>query len=140
MSDYSEIEHLSFIVWEDDPGRLNRDMAMLTAYMDESRTDGGKPFPVVGGYLASLEHWLTFSVEWKGVLKEFGISSFHAAPCWANERGSQFEDRDRWNWQAKGKLIGQLLTVIERHAMRSIVSSLDHRAYVQCSDERSSSH
>ena len=91
--EYSEIEHLSYIVWEDDPRRRSRTMAMLTAYFDESRTDSDMPFPVIAGYLGEVGEWLSFSVEWKAVLATAGLSFFHAAECWANQRGSEFEDR-----------------------------------------------
>lgn len=132
--EYSEIEHLSFIVWENDPERRSRHMAMLTAYMDESRTDEGKPYPVIGGYIAPVEEWLAFSGEWKAVLSDAGLTGFHAADCWSNDK--PFDDRRRWNMPAKERLVNKLLTVIEQHAIKSIVTAVDNDAYLESIGDR----
>lgn len=138
-SDYSEIDHLSFVVWENDPARRSRYMAMLTAYLDESRTDEGKAYPVIGGYLAPVEAWLAFSSEWKAILREEGIPCFHAAECWGNIKKSVFEDRQKWTMREKERLIGRLLTVVEAHVFRGVVSSLDNQAYLKLIGDRKAS-
>jgi len=134
--EYSEIEHLSFIAWENDPERRSRHMVMLTAYLDESRTDEGKPYPVIGGYLSEVGEWLAFSVEWRAILADAGLPCFHAAECWANEKHSPFEDRTKWTMAAKERLIGKLLTVIEQYALRSILSTVDNDAYLEVIGDR----
>jgi Protein of unknown function (DUF3800) len=114
-------------------------MVMLTAYFDESRTDEGKSYPVIGGYLSAVGEWIEFSVEWKSVLAEAGLASFHTVELWANEKGSPFEDKTKWDMAAKERLVNQLLTVIERYALRSVVSMVDNDAYLAVIGDRQTS-
>lgn len=111
-------------------------MAMLTAYLDESRTDGGMPFPTIGGYIGTVDAWLAFSIEWKEVLADAGLTFFHAAECWANQKGSQFEDREKWDLAAKRRLVGKFLTIVERHGLRGVLSTLDNDAYLEIIGDR----
>jgi hypothetical protein len=105
-------------------------MAMLTAYFDESRMDdgdGGKPYPVIGGYVASVENWLSLTSQWRAVLQDNGLKAFHAKDCWANQK--EFKDRVRWNKQAKCDLVNGLLDIIQEHVPLSIISTIDGEAY-----------
>jgi hypothetical protein len=47
---------------------------MLAAYTDESETAG---FGAFGGYVASVDEWEEFAVEWQQILNDFKIDYFH---------------------------------------------------------------
>ncbi len=134
---YSAIEHLSFDLWGDDPKRLTNIMTMVTAYLDESRVDDDKPYPIVGGYLGEVGDWIEFAAQWRAVLSKAKVKAFHAKDLWGNNKKSDFADKKRWNMPAKEALVGELLTIIEGHRNRySIIASLDNAAYLDLIGDR----
>jgi len=129
---YSAIEHLSFDLWGDDLKRLTNVMAMVTAYLDESRMDDDKPYPVISGYLCEVGDWIEFTTKWRAVLSKAKVKTFHTKELWGNAKKSDFADKRRWNMPAKEALVGELLTVIEHHRNRyAIIASLDNAAYLE---------
>src|SRR5688500_18130691 len=58
--------------------RRRRLIAMLTACLDESGTDGVSPIVMVGGYVSTVDLWEKFAVEWAQFLKSENLEVFHA--------------------------------------------------------------
>lgn len=53
-------------------------MIKLTAYFDESGTDGRSPIVAVGGYISTNELWNEFQNEWNQFLSNNDIEVFHS--------------------------------------------------------------
>jgi hypothetical protein len=50
-------------------------MFQLQAYLDET---GDEAIPAMGSCIASAEAWVAFHDQWQAVLRQFGVSWFHA--------------------------------------------------------------
>jgi hypothetical protein len=50
---------------------------MYKAYFDESGTHSESKTLVVSGWVSSDEQWLTFETQWRDLLSDFGITTFH---------------------------------------------------------------
>ena len=70
---YNAFEHLWRSVFPIDANE--KLMTILTAYFDESGTDGRSPIVAVGGYISTVELWEDFQREWKRLM---GDTVFHA--------------------------------------------------------------
>jgi hypothetical protein len=53
-------------------------VALLTAYLDESGTDGRSGVVAVAGYVSTAELWDSFQCQWSDFLTKNGINVFHA--------------------------------------------------------------
>src|SRR5579863_9901296 len=63
--------------WNQCGGFYGRDrVVVFDAYIDESGTDS-KALIVLAAYVARVEKWADFSVEWNNVLREAGANYFH---------------------------------------------------------------
>jgi hypothetical protein len=71
----ASIERLSAIVFP--LSARERNMAMYSAYFDES-TGNKSPIFVVAGFLSRDVLWSQFEKEWKEVLGKFEVKAFHA--------------------------------------------------------------
>jgi hypothetical protein len=134
---YCALEHISHVGCDDEVSRLSRYMAMLTAYLDESRMEDTNAYPVIGGYLGTVEGWLSLTAAWRDVLRDEGVPQFHAADLWANDK--PFDDRDRWTFDAKVALVDRLLDVIHESAICSVVTAIDNAAYLDVAGTRKQS-
>jgi len=69
---------------------------VYAAYLDESGKDGRSPVIVVAGYLSRVQQWTTFCREWRELLDDHDLESFHMTDF---ERGggpfSGWSDNDR---------------------------------------------
>jgi hypothetical protein len=52
-------------------------MAFLTAYFDDSGHPASHRVVALGGFVSTTDHWIRFSKEWQGVLKEFDVPYMH---------------------------------------------------------------
>ena len=98
MTSYCPIQHLAMSLH---PCRTWGDtiMGMFTAYFDASGQEHEHPYMVVAGFVSSVTAWLEFSEEWKAVLGQYGIKTFHATDC-QNWKG-EFKD---WKGQDNKRL------------------------------------
>ena len=131
---YCALEHISYVGCDDEATRLSRYMAMLTAYLDESRMEDTKAYPVVGGYLGTVEGWLALTAAWKDALRDEGISHFHAKDLWSNDE--PFDDTARWTFDAKVALVDRLIDIIHRSVICSVVTAIDNSAYLAVAGSR----
>ncbi len=85
---------------------------MFTAYFDASGQEHEHPYMVVAGFVSSAKVWSEFSDEWRAVLGNYHLKTFHAADC-QNFRGEFIE------WKGKEdkrlRLWCDLLGVIKKH-------------------------
>jgi hypothetical protein len=105
--------------------RERRRIVILTAFSDDSGSDGTTPFFVLAGYVAEVERWNAFSEDWGMMLeRQPRIEYFKMRE--AESRRGQFGG---WSIeQAVAKQI-QLAECIKRHARFGIGSFVSHRAY-----------
>ena len=50
---------------------------MITAYFDDSGTSPSNSVVVTAGYIGSAAQWTKFTLQWNGLLSEFGITKMH---------------------------------------------------------------
>jgi hypothetical protein len=96
MGEYSAFEHLCLSIGMAAPGNL---FGMFTCYFDESGgADHG--FITVCGWVASVERWQRFDVEWKSMLAAYDVPYFHLKELahfrgpYSKWRGPRVEERD----------------------------------------------
>jgi hypothetical protein len=56
-------------------------MVMLQAYFDESGTHEGADVTCVAGYVFESDQCVRFDGEWRAVLEEYGLNTFHMTDC-----------------------------------------------------------
>ena len=124
-------------------GALRPDyVVMLQAYFDESGTHDGALVTCVAGYVFESEQCWCFDREWSGVLKHFGLSSFHMSDC-AHGKGI-FSDMPKHD---RVEVAKRLIGIIKRRARIGVMCSVadselrqyqdadqhgDGRGYVLC--------
>lgn len=122
---YSATEHIAQAVLLNAWSGSN--WVMLSAYFDESRTDKGHPFPVVSGFLSSIEAWKMFERRWEKFLHEQGIhDGFHMVDFIAGKE--KFVDW-KGDYCRKERLLHGLIAIIEKHVDLLITMSADSAAY-----------
>jgi hypothetical protein len=92
---------------------VNREIAMLEAYFDESGTHQGSPVLCVAGYVFEKDNARKLSAEWAHMLEEYGLKYFHmkeCAPCRENFSHLNMDQCDAVARHAYG-LIKQYMTV-----------------------------
>lgn len=109
--------------------RARRLVLALTAYIDDSGGRGYSPVFVLAGYLASVERWADFSLEWRALLDEAGLPAFHTSQVWRLE----------WRLIAQGplrrdRLLVRAVDCIRRHAERAFVVSVGLDAHAHWFD------
>jgi hypothetical protein len=87
-----------------------RNMATYSAYFDES-TNEKSPIFVVAGFLSTDAHWGLFETDWKEVLAEFGISSFHM-----QHFAQKKEEFTGWSESRRQAILRKLLGIITHRA------------------------
>lgn len=98
---------------------------MLTAFFDDSGTDGQGPFCVLAGYIATEEQWIDFSDSWD---IELNTSSriAHLKMSEANSKKGPFLGFDL---EARDKKILRLVEIINHHVIGGMASIISHKAY-----------
>jgi len=98
---------------------------MLTAFFDDSGTDGSGPFCVLAGYISDVERWKAFSDAWDKELRtEPKIA--HLKMVEAHNRRGPF-----WGWDnaARDQKVLRFAEIVNRHAIGGIASVVSHKAY-----------
>src|ERR1051326_5118704 len=72
---------------------------MLRLYLDDagSQTNDQKPIFAVGGYVAPVDVWDSFSVVWQRVLNEMKSPPYHATDCEPGPNGCGHGEFSDWN-------------------------------------------
>src|SRR5437868_5022689 len=94
-------------------------MVMLTAYFDESGTDGRSPIVAVGGHLSTVERWEAFQLEWKGFLQNNGVQTFHATDL-IHGYGEFTKDRG-WNKKRAESALRIADKIVSKHILYGVV-------------------
>lgn len=108
MTSYCPIQHLAMSL-HPYPSWGSVLMGMFTAYFDASGQEHEHPYMVVAGFVASTTAWSEFSEEWKAVLSDYGVKTFHAVDC-QNFKG-EFEgwkDQDSKRLRLWYELLGKV--------------------------------
>lgn len=93
---------------------------MLTAYLDESGTDGRSPIVAVGGYVSTEELWASFQNEWQSFLDNNGIENFHATDILAL-RGNFTLDKS-WNQKRAQSALRIVDRIIRKYVLYGAVT------------------
>ncbi len=88
---------------------------IYTGYFDESGTHAASEAMAVAGYISTSEGWLSFDVEWRAALKEYGLDFFHMTD-FANSTGPY----KAWSASEKEARLERLLGIIDQYALASL--------------------
>jgi hypothetical protein len=115
---YDALEHLCRSIFPIDA--KEKVLAMLTAYFDESGTDGRSPIVAVGGYISTQQLWHEFQCEWKQFLTDEGLSIFHTADLLS--RQGKFTAEAGWPKERVTGVMEKADSFIAKHVLFGIVS------------------
>lgn len=100
---------------------------MIVAYFDDSGTDPKHPALLMGGCIATVQNWTDFQQEWRSILDEYHLESFHMTD-FDNRRGQflpeKFPDEDRIPLQAK------LLAALKKRIQAIVVAATNKQDYL----------
>ena len=99
----------------------------LTAYLDDSGTDGDNPFLVVGGLVATAEQWDRFGQELEQLDSELGAPPFHAKTFEKARHGHGFYAS--WSQSKREDYLNRFLDIIGRRCFKAFATSLEKAAY-----------
>jgi hypothetical protein len=81
--------------------------------MDDSGTHADSPICVLAGYFGGEKHWVEFERQWWRVLKNAGVSEFHAKRFWARTpNGQRVDEYKDWSEEQANSFIQNLLDII----------------------------
>jgi len=106
----------------------------FACYWDESGTDPGvetkskadTPLLGVGGYLAHVDEWKQFEVEWSSVLRSKHLARFHMT-----EFANLKDPYRNWNDSEREEFIQSLIQVICRYVRAYAVFAVETDAYME---------
>lgn len=99
-------------------------IAVLEAYIDESGTHNDR-FLVVAAYISQVEKWAAFAQEWKGVLVDYSLPSFHMKDF----RNPHCRVYKHLTARDKESLLGGLIDVIHRHILIGVAFASSPKLY-----------
>jgi Protein of unknown function (DUF3800) len=98
---------------------------MLTAFFDDSGTDGQGPFCALAGYVATADQWINFSDAWDIELRAEPKITYLKM----SEANSKKGDFLGWDIEARDKKILLLTEIINRHVIGGMACIISHKAY-----------
>jgi hypothetical protein len=129
QNQYSAFTHLARSILGARYHREESLFAMMTCYFDESLeewNDGiGKPhkFTFVSGYVASVEQWEAFEIEWRQYLDSYGIQDFHLTDYCASE--NEFEKwKDKNCKPIRDKFMQDASRIVAKFARYGFISAI----------------
>ena len=81
---------------------------ILTAYYDESGTHANSPATVLAGFVGDTNEWVDFEIEWKKVLRGFGITHVRAKHLF--HRQGQHKE---WEWSKVDELYAAIMYLLQ---------------------------
>lgn len=121
---YSQLKHIARSIWLS-RYRANNSMAMFSVYFDAS----GKPnnrVVTVAGAVSTIKKWVRFESEWKAILTDAGVKTFHATDFAASL--GEFE-----GWKGKrerrSKFLHDLGEAIRRNVNKMFAISVEMSAW-----------
>lgn len=104
---------------------------MLTCYFDEAGgVDHG--FTVVAGYVATVEQWENFEVDWKLSLISYKVPYLHMAKL-AHFKGPYAKWENSPIFRARFLL--EMSQIIQQHVKRGFACFIEHAAFAQADSE-----
>lgn len=100
---------------------------MFTSYFDSSHSGQGKGVWVVSGWLATVERWERFAVDWKLVLAKYNVPYFHMKE-FAHSRGA-FANGWKGENNKRELFIRALLDVVGSHAQAGFACMVDSSSF-----------
>jgi hypothetical protein len=101
----------------------------LYSYADESGLEGNPPYCLLAGYIASPNQWNLFNHEWKEVLREFGVSSFHAKDFFPFKARKHHKEYENWSEKKAKLFIYGITEAIKNHGIHSLGCAVDVSAF-----------
>jgi hypothetical protein len=89
----------------------------LYAYADDSGLHGNASYCLLAGYIASPRQWSLFSHEWQAILKDFGVSDFHAKGFFSPVARRAHDVYRTWDNDKAEQFISRLTKVINEHRL-----------------------
>ncbi len=99
-------------------------MALVEAYFDESGTHEGSPFLCVAGYVFEKEKAVALDVQWRKMLKKYGLPHFHMSECAQNKGVYKHLSKQDCDLAAR-----EAIVLIKAYAERGIALSLAKNAW-----------
>src|SRR2546421_8901350 len=94
-------------------------MTKLTAYFDESGTDGRSPIVAVGGYVSTDDRWDDFQREWEQFRDDEGFNVFHTTDL-LSLRGA-FAKEKGWDKIRADNVMRRADSIIEKYVLFGVV-------------------
>lgn len=125
--DYSPIEHLARAIWLDSyskDGLLG--MFAHTAYFDASYADDQKTITVVSGWVATIEQWESFVVDWRLLLASYHLPYFHM-----NEFAHSKGPFEKWKnlEDMRAQFLGLAAEVIKENVLHGFASVVHQKHF-----------
>ncbi len=95
-------------------------MALLTAYLDESGTDGRSPVVAVAGYVSTDKLWNEFQCEWCDFLTKNGINVFHATDLIAGY--GEFTNAKGWSKKRRENALRIADKLIAKYVLHGVAA------------------
>lgn len=106
-------------------------IAVIVAYFDDSGTNPEHPAVVVGGCLATVESWVAFQREWRGILEEYHVPHFHMTDF--DNRWGCFH-RDKFPEENRIPLHRKLINTLKTKTQAFIVAATNKKDYAKVQD------
>jgi hypothetical protein len=110
-------------------------LAFLECYLDESGIHGSAQVCTVAGFVGGKGQWKKFDVQWKGVLREFGVSFFHAKEFWGHdEEGHRLGPYVGWNTWKDNDFLSNLTRAIKTYKLYPLSGTIFNEEFLKCSE------
>lgn len=109
----------------------------VSAFFDESGTDGASRFLVISGWIGGLNTWVDFGARWREVVQRYEASEFHARDFFSRKpSGARKGEYSEWD-KAKGErfLVELLALASETKRLTQLGAVVDTRAFFEFSEE-----
>lgn len=127
---YSRLQHVAMAVFM---GRwMENDIAMFTAYFDESGSASDTPVVAVAGFLASSGQWIELERNWREACSAFGVSALHMRE-FAHSKG---EYRGWKNDETlRARFIARLVNILKTRVLNSFASVVVMNDYEEAASQ-----
>ena len=126
VESYSPLEHLGRVVFG---SRYSSEsiFAMFAAYFDEAGGDD-LGFLIVAGYVATIEQWQNFEIDWKLFLAKFDVPCLHMK--WYSQNKKCFA-KFEGNESLRARFLGTAAEIIGAHAKRCFISIVSIKDFAE---------
>ena len=114
-------------------GALNveKAMALLQAFFDESGTDGKSPVVAIAGYVGTEDDWVKVESNWLEALRRYGVRVFHMTHFMAQRGEFSLMDTPR-----RESMLTELTDALHCGSLTAISVAVDAAAYPHATTEQ----